>query len=300
MDIWEANKNAAAYTPHTCKGNGLTRCSGADCGDADNRYGGICDKDGCDFNAYRMGDTSFLGPGKKVDTNKKITVVTQFITSDNTAAGTLKSIRRFYVQNGVVLANAVSNIAGVDPTNEITDNFCKQQKAAFGDLDYFSQTGGMSGFSKALDSPMVLSMSIWDDHTADMKWLDSTYPVGGTKPGAVRGPCDAEVGKPENVERDFPNSSVTFSNIKFGPIGSTFNSGNVVVPPPVSTIVTSVRPPTSTTTSVKPPTSTVVPPPTGGTVPKWGQCGGRGWTGPTQCVAGTTCTVGNPYYSQCL
>ncbi|RDB25725.1 Endo-1,4-beta-xylanase C [Hypsizygus marmoreus] len=32
----------------------------------------------------------------------------------------------------------------------------------------------------------------------------------------------------------------------------------------------------------------------------WGQCGGIGWTGPTTCVAGYTCTVGNPYYSQCL
>ncbi|GLB40266.1 putative candidate xylanase, Glycoside hydrolase family 10 [Lyophyllum shimeji] len=34
--------------------------------------------------------------------------------------------------------------------------------------------------------------------------------------------------------------------------------------------------------------------------PVWGQCGGIGWTGPTTCVAGSTCTVSNPYYSQCL
>ncbi|KAF8591196.1 carbohydrate esterase family 16 protein [Ramaria rubella] len=33
---------------------------------------------------------------------------------------------------------------------------------------------------------------------------------------------------------------------------------------------------------------------------EWGQCGGIGWTGPTTCVAGTTCTVANAYYSQCL
>lgn len=36
-----------------------------------------------------------------------------------------------------------------------------------------------------------------------------------------------------------------------------------------------------------------------GTVNKWGQCGGIGYNGPTQCV-GSTCTVSNPYYSQCL
>ncbi|KAL7279304.1 hypothetical protein ACG7TL_007145 [Trametes sanguinea] len=34
--------------------------------------------------------------------------------------------------------------------------------------------------------------------------------------------------------------------------------------------------------------------------PEWGQCGGIGWTGATTCVAGTVCTVINPYYSQCL
>ncbi|KIJ22992.1 glycoside hydrolase family 10 protein [Sphaerobolus stellatus SS14] len=33
---------------------------------------------------------------------------------------------------------------------------------------------------------------------------------------------------------------------------------------------------------------------------EWGQCGGQGWTGPTTCVAGTTCVFSNPYYSQCL
>jgi len=32
----------------------------------------------------------------------------------------------------------------------------------------------------------------------------------------------------------------------------------------------------------------------------YGQCGGISWTGPTSCVAGSTCTVLNPYYSQCL
>ncbi|KAJ7592917.1 endo-1,4-beta-xylanase C precursor [Mycena floridula] len=33
---------------------------------------------------------------------------------------------------------------------------------------------------------------------------------------------------------------------------------------------------------------------------EWGQCGGIGWAGPTTCVSGTTCTVSNAYYSQCL
>ncbi|KAF3904214.1 Endoglucanase [Orbilia brochopaga] len=32
----------------------------------------------------------------------------------------------------------------------------------------------------------------------------------------------------------------------------------------------------------------------------WGQCGGIGWTGPTNCVPGAACSTLNPYYAQCL
>jgi len=37
----------------------------------------------------------------------------------------------------------------------------------------------------------------------------------------------------------------------------------------------------------------------GGTVPVWGQCGGQGYNGPTQCASGT-CRAQNQWYSQCL
>jgi cellulose 1,4-beta-cellobiosidase len=288
MDIWEANKEAAAYTPHACKGQGLTRCEGTDCGDGDDRYSGVCDKDGCDFNSYRMGDQTFLGVGKTIDTSKVITVVTQFITADGTATGKLSAIRRSYVQGGKVISNSESKIAGVDATNEITDAFCDQQKTAFGDNNYFKTLGGMGGFSDALASPMVLSMSIWDDHAADMNWLDSTYPVGGTAPGNARGACDPLAGVPATVEAAHPDASVTFSNIRFGPIGSTTSGTN-----------TNPGNPSTTTTAGNPSTSTT-PPTTGGTAVKWGQCGGNGWTGPTVCASGSTCTVNNAWYSQCL
>lgn len=33
---------------------------------------------------------------------------------------------------------------------------------------------------------------------------------------------------------------------------------------------------------------------------KYAQCGGSTWTGSFQCVAGTTCTMKDSYYSQCL
>lgn len=67
--------------------------------------------------------------------------------------------------------------------------------------------------------------------------------------------------------------------------------------PPTSTTTTTSGPtstPTSTSTTTSPPTST----PTG-TVPQWGQCGGMGYTGPTQCVSPYTCVATGPYWSQC-
>nr|pir cellulose 1,4-beta-cellobiosidase (EC 3.2.1.91) isoform cbh1-4 - basidiomycete (Phanerochaete chrysosporium) (fragments) [Phanerodontia chrysosporium] len=88
MDIWEANNDAAAFTPHPCTTTGQTRCSGDDCA----RNTGLCDGDGCDFNSFRMGDKTFLGKGMTVDTSKPFTVVTQFLTNDNTSTGTLSEI----------------------------------------------------------------------------------------------------------------------------------------------------------------------------------------------------------------
>jgi cellulose 1,4-beta-cellobiosidase len=222
MDIWEANSISAAVTPHPCTVSGQTMCSGTNCSAA-GTTAGVCDQAGCDFNSYRMGVTNFYGPGMTVDTKSKITVVTQFVTADNTTTGTLSAIRRIYVQNGKVIQNSMSNIPGVDTTNEITTDFCTQQKTAFGDTNTFQQKGGLSAMGKALEN-MVLVLSLWDDHTANMLWLDSDYPVNASasSPGVARGSCSPSSGAPTDIESNAPNSQVVFSNIKFGPIGSTY------------------------------------------------------------------------------
>jgi len=163
MDIWEANLDAAAYTPHPCKVSGQTRCeSETDCGSGDNRYAGMCDKDGCDFNSYRMGNTKFYGTGMAVDTSKPFTIVTQFVTTDGTDAGALKQINRFYVQDGKVIPNSNAAVSGVDAVNHITDDYCHQQKTTFGDTNYFATMGGMAAMGKSLQN-MVLVLSVWDD-----------------------------------------------------------------------------------------------------------------------------------------
>ncbi|KAF5391986.1 hypothetical protein D9757_003304 [Collybiopsis confluens] len=223
MDIWEANSVSTAYTPHPCTVTSSTSCTGTSCS-APNSTAGVCDQAGCDFNSYRMGVTNFYGPGSTVNTNSKFTVVTQFVTSNNSTSGSLSAIRRLYVQNGKVIQNSQTNIPGITATNEIDTNFCSQQKTAFGDPNTFSQKGGLAGVGSAFQKGMVLTLSLWDDHAAEMLWLDSTYPPSKTGPGAARGTCATTSGQPTDVENQNANAQVTYSNIKVGPIGSTYNS----------------------------------------------------------------------------
>ncbi|KAJ5225548.1 CAZyme family GH7 [Penicillium chermesinum] len=227
LDIWEANSISTALTPHPCDTATQTMCEGDNCGGtySSSRYAGTCDPDGCDFNPYRMGNKTFFGPGKIVDTKSKMTVVTQFLTSDGTDSGTLSEIRRLYVQNGKVIANSASDISGVSG-NSINAKYCTAQKKAFGDQDIFAQHGGLSAMSKGLEAGMVLVMSLWDDHHSNMNWLDSNDPDTGSAstPGVARGTCSTTAGDPQTVESQSPGSNVVFSAIKFGPIGSTYSS----------------------------------------------------------------------------
>ena len=169
-----------------------------------------------------MGNESFYGPEGIIDSAKKMTVVTQFVTDDGTDNGTLVEIKRIYVQGGVVVQNSVSDVKGVDAVNSISEEFCSQAKTAFGDENSFSVRGGLAAMGESFSRGMVLVLSVWDDYAANMLWLDSTYPVDSTKLGAKRGTCDAESGVPATVEGAHPDATVKFSAIKFGALGSTF------------------------------------------------------------------------------
>jgi cellulose 1,4-beta-cellobiosidase len=297
MDVWEANNDAAAFTPHPCTVTEQTRCDSTvsdGCGTT-SRYDSVCDPDGCDFNSYRMGNTTFYGAGMTVDTTKKFTVVTQFITDDGTATGTLSEIRRIYVQNGVVIQNSNVNIPGLSPTfNSITTEYCTDQVSVFGDTPSFTNKGGLAGISKGMADGMVLVLSVWDDYAVNMLWLDSDYPTTASpsSPGVARGSCPTNSGVPSTIETTDANASVTYSNIKFGDIGSTFTP----------TTGTGSGPTTTPPTKTAPYTTNPVPVSTapGATQTKYGQCGGLGYNGPTVCAAGSTCQESNPYYSQCL
>ena len=79
---------------------------------------------------------------------------------------------------------------------------------------------------------LILSMSIMDDPDNKMLWLDSNFPADKTTPGGPRGTCATSSGEPSDVENNAKDAFVSFSNLKFGEIGSTFTGTPVPPAPP--------------------------------------------------------------------
>lgn len=225
MDIWEANSVATAYTSHACSTSGQQKCTSVeDCGSTDEtRYTGWCDKNGCDFNPFRMGHREFYGRGKDfdIDTTRPFTVVTQFVTADNTDSGELVEIRRLYKQDGRVLENPSSSWSALNGTDSITDVMCNTSKTYFDDPAYF--TSGLAKLGQDMVGGMTLAMSVWVDYGLNMSWLDSHFPGDDpTLPGGLRGNCPFPGGDPETVFAENPNAGVKFMNIRSGDFGSTY------------------------------------------------------------------------------
>jgi len=232
MDIWEANSMATAYTPHTCDSD-ITqyRCEGTDCGDnaSGDRYNGVCDKDGCDINPFRMGNQNFYGRGDdfEVNTLESMTLVTQFITDDGTDDGNLVEIKRFYVQNGQIIHSPPSTIldpVGLTDSDSINDQFCVDKKILFNDVNDYMEKGGTSGMGDSLDRGQVMVISLWDDVEVNMLWLDSAYPLDQdpSEPGVLRGECPGgETSTPTYLRNTHPDSYVIFKTAAIGEIGST-------------------------------------------------------------------------------
>lgn len=188
------------------------------------------------MNTYRFGDKAFYGEGSSfaVDTSKPFTIVTQFITSDNTDEGDLIEIRREYFQGGKRISSPKLDINEKD-YDSISAGFCTEQKKETGDPDDFAIRGGLKQMGKALGRGMVLVMSLWDDAATDMLWLDSTWPRGATGPGAARGPCDSSTGEPSTTRSKYPGSLVKYMNIKVGAIGTTTKFPPAPPTPPAPT-----------------------------------------------------------------
>ena len=183
----------------------------------ENRYKGVCDKDGCDYASYRLGDHDYYGKGGKfeLDTSNKMTVITQFLTSDGTNNGDLVEVRRLYKVNGQVVENSKPSIGELNQYESITDDYCRDSKNLFGDYDDHTNKGGLQKMGDSMKKGMVLVLSLWDDHEAHMLWLDSNYPEDAdpNQPGIARGPCSTDSGNPDDVQNQQAGATVKFSNM---------------------------------------------------------------------------------------
>ncbi|KAI1496534.1 family 7 glycosyl hydrolase [Biscogniauxia marginata] len=206
MDLWEGNALAAAFTPHTCSEPGLYACAGGECGTI-----GVCSKSGCEYNTYRLGNKTFYGGGEgaTVDTSRPFTVTTQFLTNtgDATPAAILNEIRRLYVQDGRVIANAAVADPYMPPGDSIKMSHCQ---ASIGGT--FENLGGLRQMGRAMDRGMVLVARIWNDDAGFMNWLDA----------GDAGPCSATEGDPRLIAERHADTQVAFSNIRWGDLGSTY------------------------------------------------------------------------------
>ena len=57
---------------------------------------------------------------------------------------------------------------GLNEYDSITDQFCRDSKDLFGDYNDHDEMGGLAKMGEAMKRGMVLVMSLWDDHDANM------------------------------------------------------------------------------------------------------------------------------------
>ncbi|KAG9959726.1 carbohydrate-binding module family 1 protein, partial [Aureobasidium melanogenum] len=122
---------------------------------------------------------------------------------------------------------------------------------------------------------------------------DSSIYTSYKAPGPAVISCGASNAAPATsaaVASSKPATSAVSSKV---PVST---SAAAVTSKPATTLSTMVK----TSEAAAPATSAASSGSSSGTAAHWGQCGGKGWTGPTTCISGTTCKVQNDWYSQCL
>ncbi|KAK3361940.1 family 7 glycosyl hydrolase [Lasiosphaeria ovina] len=212
--VWNSNAHSFSMSSHPCPQSDYHVCEGLLCNASarapDEPSSGQCDPRGCSYNPFRMGNQGFYGQGKAVDTARKFTVVTRFEDA---------RVSQFFVQDGKTIAVPPPTWVGLPRESGLTAETCAQVPAVFGERDSFAEGGGWRAHAVLLRRPMVLAMSISVDYDSNNRWLDSLYPPQDGA-GQARGDCPVDEDAFTAVAQH-PNAKVTWSNIRFGTVGST-------------------------------------------------------------------------------
>lgn len=110
--------------------------------------------------------------------------------------------------------------------------------------------------------------------------------------------ADSELPPPETPSESetIPSATATITASEVEP---TYTATVSATPTEVEEEATSSAVPTTLETKTKTAEATPTKEAESGSVARWGQCGGKGYSGPTKCASGE-CTFHNDWYSQCL
>ncbi|TPR11185.1 putative integral membrane protein [Aspergillus niger] len=260
MDVWEANSISNAFTAHPCDSVSQTMCDGDSCG-------GTYSASGDRYSGTCDPDGCDYNPYRLGNTD----FYGPGLTVDTNSPFTV--VTQFITDDGTSSGTLT----------EIKRLYVQNGEVIANGASTYSSVNGSSITSAFCESEKTLD-----------------YPVNSSAstPGVARGTCSTDSGVPATVEAESPNAYVTYSNIKFGPIGSTYSSGSSSGSGSSSSSSSTTTKATSTTLKTTSTTSSGSS--STSAAQAYGQCGGQGWTGPTTCVSGYTCTYENAYYSQCL
>ncbi|KAF8324031.1 hypothetical protein DL93DRAFT_2123645 [Clavulina sp. PMI_390] len=130
----------------------------------------------------------------------------------------------------------------------------------------------------------------------------NSYVIPGPTPYGSASPAVATTAYPSTATWNTASQPTTVPTTCPGGGGGTTSKATTSTSTSKATTSTSTTKATGTTTTTKGTTTTTTSATSSatGTAALYGQCGGIGWTGPTVCVSGATCTYSNAYYSQCL
>jgi len=199
MDLFEANRLAAAFTAHPCASDrrSVHTCTPTegDCGASS-----YCDTAGADMNTFRR-----FGPSQAlyevIDPHEPFKVRTRFATD---GTGSLELIEQIFEQGSTSFSA------------NITDESMAAQKALFGEENDFARIGGLAQMGKALERGMVMALALWSDPGGNMNWLDSclsdAYDCAGSSPASPKVFEDAPPGTWRGPVDAFPDMASSFAS----------------------------------------------------------------------------------------
>ena len=165
-------------------------------------------------------------------------------------------------------------------------------------IQFYNNWCGVSNFVEGSTSQNAFNFNVWDN------WAKTTSPNKNIKlmlgiPGAPGGGGGYTNGSKLKAAIEWSKAYSSFGGVMAWDISQVYSNTGFLkeIVSDLAGGPTGTNPPgggTPTSTS-----SGSTPPPTGNLVPHWGQCGGQGWTGPTQCQAPYKCVSGGQWWASC-